>query len=78
MIIDRFDDDDALSGALATYVLERIVSKPSLVLGLPTGRTPLGLYRELRERSGGRGSDVSSGTYRCTQCGNEIDVDSSK
>lgn len=52
MIIERFEDDDALSAALATEVLERIVARPSLVLGLPTGRTPLGLYRELRERSG--------------------------
>ncbi len=24
------------------------------------------------------GSDVSSGTYRCTQCGYEIDVESTK
>lgn len=54
MIIERFEDDDALSAALATYVLERIVARPALVLGLPTGRTPLGLYREMRERSGGR------------------------
>ena len=52
MIIERFEDDEALSAALATRVLERIVARPSLVLGLPTGRTPLGLYRELRERSG--------------------------
>jgi glucosamine-6-phosphate deaminase len=50
--IERFEDDEALSAALATHVLERIVTQPSLVLGLPTGRTPLGLYRELRERSG--------------------------
>jgi len=48
--IERFEDDDALSAALATRVLETIVKRPSLVLGLPTGRTPLGLYRELRER----------------------------
>ncbi len=34
-------------------VLASIVARPALVLGLPTGRTPLGLYRELRERSGG-------------------------
>lgn len=52
MIIERFEDDEALSAALATHVLERIVARPSLVLGLPTGRTPLGLYRELRERRG--------------------------
>jgi glucosamine-6-phosphate deaminase len=51
LIIERFEDDDALSAALATQVLERIVARPSLILGLPTGRTPLGLYRELRERS---------------------------
>lgn len=53
MNIDRFDDEAALSAALATVVLETIVARPSIVLGLPTGRTPLGLYRELRERSGG-------------------------
>lgn len=53
MNIQYFDDEEALSAALATHVLESIVARPSLVLGLPTGRTPLGLYRELRERSGG-------------------------
>ncbi|HUQ87923.1 MAG TPA: glucosamine-6-phosphate deaminase [Vicinamibacterales bacterium] len=52
MNIERFEDEDALSSALATVVLEAIIARPSLVLGLPTGRTPLGLYRELRERSG--------------------------
>jgi glucosamine-6-phosphate deaminase len=57
--IERFADDDALSVALATYVLETIVKQPALVLGLPTGRTPLGLYRELRERSGGNRIDWS-------------------
>ena len=59
MTIDRFDDESALSAALATYVLEQIVVRPSLVLGLPTGRTPLGLYRELRERSRGDRIDWS-------------------
>lgn len=53
MTIERFEDDEALSSALATNVLQAIVARPSLVLGLPTGRTPLGLYRELRERSSG-------------------------
>ena len=53
MNIERFEDEGALSSALAARVLERIIARPSLVLGLPTGRTPLGLYRELRERSGG-------------------------
>ena len=59
MIIQRFDDDDALAAALATRVLEAIVARPALVLGLPTGRTPLALYRELRERSGGDRIDWS-------------------
>jgi glucosamine-6-phosphate deaminase len=57
--IERFEDEDALSSALAAQVLETIVAKLSLVLGLPTGRTPLGLYRELRERSGGDRLDWS-------------------
>lgn len=59
MIIERFEDDAALSSALATRVLETIVARPTLVLGLPTGRTPLGLYRELRERSRGDRIDWS-------------------
>ena len=52
MTIQRFDDEAALAAALATRVLEAIVANPELVLGLPTGRTPLAFYRELRERSG--------------------------
>ena len=59
MIIQRFDDEDALAAALATRVLEAIVANPELVLGLPTGRTPLAFYRELRERSGGNRLDWS-------------------
>jgi glucosamine-6-phosphate deaminase len=51
VIIERFDDEAALSAALASRVLDWIAARPSLVLGLPTGRTPLGLYRQLRERS---------------------------
>ena len=51
MIIQRFDDEDALASALATRVLECIIANPTLVLGLPTGRTPLAFYRELRERA---------------------------
>jgi len=58
--IQQFDNDQALSAALATAVLETIVATPALVLGLPTGRTPLGLYRELRERSRGNRIDWSA------------------
>ncbi|MEP6782053.1 MAG: glucosamine-6-phosphate deaminase [Acidobacteriota bacterium] len=59
MNIERFDDESALSAALAAHLLEAIVAHPTLVLGLPTGRTPLGLYRELRERSEGDRIDWS-------------------
>ena len=59
MIVERFDDEPALSAALATRVLDQIAARPSLVLGLPTGRTPLGLYRQLRARSRVGGIDWS-------------------
>jgi glucosamine-6-phosphate deaminase len=48
--IHRFENENTLAAALATRVLNAIVAKPGLVLGLPTGRTPMALYRELRER----------------------------
>lgn len=35
------------SRAAADYFLRRLAAKPDLVLGLPTGRTPRELYREL-------------------------------
>jgi glucosamine-6-phosphate deaminase len=59
VIIKRFDDEDALASALATRVLDCIIANPTVVLGLPTGRTPLAFYRELRERSGGGRLDWS-------------------
>jgi glucosamine-6-phosphate deaminase len=59
VIIQRFDDRDALASALATRVFECIAAKPDAVLGLPTGRTPLAFYRELRARSGGDRLDWS-------------------
>jgi glucosamine-6-phosphate deaminase len=59
LTIERFADDDALAAALATRVLAAIAANPALVLGLPTGRTPLALYKELRERSAGNRVDWS-------------------
>ena len=50
MNIERFTTGRDLSAALASRVLEIIADRPRTVLGLPTGRTPLGFYRELRER----------------------------
>lgn len=51
MNIERFDNEDLLASALATRLLEAITLNPQIVLGLPTGRTPIALYRELRSRS---------------------------
>ena len=59
MTIQRFENENALAAALATRVLNAIVANPGLVLGLPTGRTPLALYRELRERGKGDHIDWS-------------------
>jgi glucosamine-6-phosphate deaminase len=42
-----FDTADALARALAGQIARALVAAPELVLGLPTGRTPLPLYREL-------------------------------
>ncbi|HEV2983274.1 MAG TPA: glucosamine-6-phosphate deaminase [Vicinamibacterales bacterium] len=42
-----FETADALSRALAKRIAKALAAAPELVLGLPTGRTPLPLYREL-------------------------------
>jgi glucosamine-6-phosphate deaminase len=42
-----FRTADALARALAGAVARRLTAEPSIVLGLPTGRTPIPLYREL-------------------------------
>lgn len=49
MIVQRFDHEDALASTLAARLVDAIVRHPRLVLGLPTGRTPLPLYRALRD-----------------------------
>lgn len=38
------DDYDALSYAAAKRLLDRLAARPETVLGLPTGRTPVGMY----------------------------------
>jgi len=42
-----FSTADALARALAHDIARRLAHHPSTVLGLPTGRTPIPLYREL-------------------------------
>jgi glucosamine-6-phosphate deaminase len=51
VIVQTFDDATALARALATRVCAAIAATPRLVLGLPTGRTPLPFYEQLRIRS---------------------------
>lgn len=47
MKCQAFPSEDALAAALGRIVLDTIDRLPGVVLGLPTGRTPLGLYAEL-------------------------------
>jgi len=42
-----FSDERALAKSLALHVAAQLRENPRLVLGLPTGRTPIRLYREL-------------------------------
>lgn len=41
---ERFESYDALSARAARILLDSIREDPRLVLGLPTGRTPVGMY----------------------------------
>jgi glucosamine-6-phosphate deaminase len=45
--ITTFGDERALAKALAGHIAAHLRENPRLVLGLPTGRTPIRLYREL-------------------------------
>jgi glucosamine-6-phosphate deaminase len=55
---------DARSGArmLAERVIGALADNPALVIGLPTGRTPISLYKELARLSAERHVDWSSAT----------------
>jgi len=51
VLIETFDNEEALASALAERLIDAVTRSPRLVLGLPTGRTPIALYRELRRRT---------------------------
>ena len=53
---------DAMSKEAARLVAERLRKKPNMVLGLATGSTPLGLYRELIRMHRDEGLDFSKVT----------------
>lgn len=46
-VISIYPDSLAVGRALAAKIADALQEKPELVLGLPTGRTPLHLYQEL-------------------------------
>lgn len=48
MDIRIFDSEGAVARAVADRIATAIRATPTLVLGLPTGRTPLGTYEQLR------------------------------
>ena len=42
-----FDSEEAVAHALAAHVADAVNDRPDIVLGLPTGRTPVLTYKEL-------------------------------
>jgi len=59
MIWTPFPDYDHLSADAANRLLAAIRENPSMVLGLPTGRTPIGMYQRVVEQCGSQ--------YHCFQ-----------
>jgi glucosamine-6-phosphate deaminase len=57
-----FSTADALARALAHDIARRLAHHPSTVLGLPTGRTPIPLYRELVRLHRAGAADFSRAT----------------
>ena len=49
MRIYRMKDYDAMSRKAAGVIAAKVISKPDCVLGLATGSTPIGLYKQLIE-----------------------------
>ncbi|HHV07425.1 MAG TPA: glucosamine-6-phosphate deaminase [Firmicutes bacterium] len=47
MKVEVVADYEALSERAAAFVLEKVVEQPELVLALPTGNTPIGMYKRL-------------------------------
>jgi glucosamine-6-phosphate deaminase len=54
-----FQSDRVVARALAHRIAEAVAAKPALVLGLPTGRTPIALYGELAALAARGAADFS-------------------
>ena len=59
MTIEVFDTADDVAGAVAARIADALAARPLLVLGLPTGRTPIATYAELRRLHGAGRADFS-------------------
>ena len=59
MDIRIFDNPDQTAAAVAQRVADALAREPALVLGLPTGRTSIGVYEQLRERRARRRVDFA-------------------
>ena len=62
MKLTVFKDERALATTLAARIAVMLTGQPALVLGLPTGRTPIGLYHELGTLHSDRLVDLSQAT----------------
>lgn len=67
-----FPSAQAAARALADDLSQRLRQRPELVLGLPTGNTPLGLYRELIERQ--RAGQLSFARASCFPLDEYLDL----
>ncbi len=56
-------DYQSLSLCAADFIQQQLAAKPNLVLALPTGATPLGLYAELVRRAQKKQIDFSRATF---------------
>ena len=61
MDISIYENDQIMGQQAANIVAQTLNSKPNAVLGLATGSTPLGLYRELVRLHREEGLDFSYG-----------------
>src|ERR671922_1309270 len=57
-----FDAADQAAAALARRIARALAEKPSLVLGLPTGQTPLATYADLRRLHAAGEADFGGAT----------------
>jgi glucosamine-6-phosphate deaminase len=60
--VEIFPNERAAARALARRIVSALAEKPALVIGLPTGRTPVRLYHELATIASSGHADFSQAT----------------